>query len=210
MKIEITKAPNLLTNGFVKTSGSDGSLSIDTTSYQPALNGTGFVKISGTTISYDASTYLTSLSGAVLTSQASPQTIGATGSRLAMLWVTDITCSNAIAASITGNAATVSNLTLTTALTNNGGAGILAWPAAGATLTIPSGGGTLGTAAFTATGAYEASGAIATHAALVTGVHGITNVGPYTIHLFQGLILEIMPLILHIQSVQLLKHTQLN
>jgi hypothetical protein len=181
MKIEITKAPNLLTNGFVKTSGSDGSLSIDTTSYQPALNGTGFVKISGTTISYDASTYLTSLSGAVLTSQASPQTIGATGSRLAMLWVTDITCSNAIAASITGNAATVSNLTLTTALTNNGGAGILAWPAAGATLTIPSGGGTLGTAAFTATGAYEASGAIATHAALVTGVHGITNVGPYTI-----------------------------
>jgi len=30
-------------------------------SYQPALNGTGFVKISGTTISYDNSTYLTAL-----------------------------------------------------------------------------------------------------------------------------------------------------
>lgn len=48
----------------------------------------------------------------------------------------------------TGNAATVSNATLTTALTNNGGAGTLTWPVAGATLTIPSGGGTLGTGAF--------------------------------------------------------------
>jgi hypothetical protein len=30
MKIEITKAPNLTTNGYVKTSGSDGTLSVDT------------------------------------------------------------------------------------------------------------------------------------------------------------------------------------
>ena len=29
MKIEISKAPNLLTNGFIKTSGSDGTLSVE-------------------------------------------------------------------------------------------------------------------------------------------------------------------------------------
>jgi len=51
--------------------------------------------------------YLTSLSGAVLTDQSTPQTIGLTGARLAKLWATDITCTNAIAASITGNAATI-------------------------------------------------------------------------------------------------------
>jgi hypothetical protein len=59
--------------------------------------------------------------------------------------------------SIGGNAATVTNATLTTALTNNGGVGTLTWPAAGATLTIPTGGGTLGSAAFTASSAYQPS-----------------------------------------------------
>ena len=40
--------------------------------------------------------YLTSLTGAILVSQATPQTIGATGSRLAKLWATDIESTNAI------------------------------------------------------------------------------------------------------------------
>lgn len=40
--------------------------------------------------------YLTSLSGAVLTDQTSGQTIGATGTRLTKLWATDITVTNAI------------------------------------------------------------------------------------------------------------------
>lgn len=40
MKAEITKNPSLLTNGFVKTSGSDGTLSVDTTSYLPLAGGT--------------------------------------------------------------------------------------------------------------------------------------------------------------------------
>ena len=75
-------------------------------SKQDALSGTGFVKISGTTISYDNSTYLTSLSGAVLISQATPQTIGDTTNRLLKLWATDITVTNAITGSITGNAGT--------------------------------------------------------------------------------------------------------
>ena len=43
------------------------------------------------------------------TDQTTPQTIGLTGARLAKLWATDIDCTNAIVASITGNAATVTN-----------------------------------------------------------------------------------------------------
>ena len=43
---------------FPNTSGTV-ALTSDLSSYQPALSGTGFVKISGTTISYDNSTYLT-------------------------------------------------------------------------------------------------------------------------------------------------------
>ncbi len=66
-------------------------------------------------------TYLTSLAGAVLTDQSTPQTIGLTGSRLAKLWATDIEVTNAIAGSVTGNAGTVTNATLTTALTVNTG-----------------------------------------------------------------------------------------
>jgi len=62
---------------------------------------------SGHTGFQPAGSYLTSLSGAVLTDQSTPQTIGATGARLTKLWATDITCTNAIAGSITGNAATV-------------------------------------------------------------------------------------------------------
>jgi|GEM_PF-6368433 len=98
------------------------------TSKQDALSGTGFVKITGTTISYDNSTYLTSLSGAVLTDQSTPQTIGLTGARLAKLWSTDITTTdltvtNTITGSISGNAATVTtNANLTGPITSVGNA----------------------------------------------------------------------------------------
>lgn len=54
--------------------------------------------------------------------------------------------------SIDGNAATVTNATLTTALTNNGGPGVLTWAAAGATLTIPA----VGTAIVKTSGALAA------------------------------------------------------
>lgn len=67
----IAKLSNLTSNGFVKTSGGDGTLSIDT------------------------NTYLTSLTGAVLTDQTVGQTIGATGARLTKLWATDIESTNA-------------------------------------------------------------------------------------------------------------------
>ncbi len=58
--------------------------------------------------------YLTSLSGAVLTDQTVGQTIGATGARLTKLWATDVTVTNAITGSVTGNAGTVTNGVYTT------------------------------------------------------------------------------------------------
>lgn len=95
----IAKLSNLTSNGFVKTSGGDGTLSVDT------------------------NTYLTSLTGAVLTDQTVGQTIGATGARLTKLWATDITVTNAIAGSVTGNAATVTtNANLTGPITSVGNA----------------------------------------------------------------------------------------
>ena len=60
-------------------------------------------------------TYLTATTG-VTVDQTAGQTIGATGARLTKLWATDITATNAIAGSVTGNAGTVTNATLTTAL----------------------------------------------------------------------------------------------
>ncbi len=83
---------------------------------------TAFVKMTGAdTFALDTNTYLTSLSGAVLTDQTVGQTIGATGARLTKLWATDITVTNAITGSVTGNAGTVTGATFTTALTVNGG-----------------------------------------------------------------------------------------
>lgn len=84
--VNILKISGLTSNGFVKTSGGDGTLSVDT------------------------NTYLTSLSGAVLTDQTVGQTIGLTGSRLTKLWATDITVTNAITGSVTGNAGTATAL----------------------------------------------------------------------------------------------------
>ncbi len=81
-----------------------------------------FVKMTAAgTFALDTNTYLTSLSGAVLTDQTAGQTIGLTGARLTKLWATDITLTNALVGSVTGNAGTVTNATLTTALTVNTG-----------------------------------------------------------------------------------------
>lgn len=59
--------------------------------------------------------------GVVLTDQTVGQTIGVTGARLTKLWATNITCTNAIVGSVTGNAGTVTNgvyLASTQTLTN--------------------------------------------------------------------------------------------
>lgn len=81
----------------------------------------------GDTTLHTHSIYLTSLSGAVLVSQATPQTIGDTTNRLLKLWATDITCTNNITGSITGNAATVTtNANLTGPVTSVGNATAIA------------------------------------------------------------------------------------
>lgn len=49
----------------------------------------------------------------VFTNQTTPQTIGTTEYRLSKLWVTDITVTNAIVGNITGQAASVQGLTIT-------------------------------------------------------------------------------------------------
>lgn len=69
----------------------------------------------------------TTLDGYVKTDQTVGQTIGATGARLTKLWATDITVTNAIAGSITGNAATVTtNANLTGVVTSTGNATAIA------------------------------------------------------------------------------------
>ena len=93
-----------IADGVLKTSANLQSLSGLT------YASTSFVKMTNAgTFALDTNIYLTSLSGAVLTDQTSGQTIGATGARLAKLWATDITCTNAITGSVTGNAGTVTN-----------------------------------------------------------------------------------------------------
>lgn len=63
-----------------------------------------FVKMTGAgAFTLDTATYLTSLSGAVLTDQTVGQTIGATGARLTKLWAVDLTVTNNIAANLTGD-----------------------------------------------------------------------------------------------------------
>lgn len=79
-----------------------------------SFSATAFVKMTADgTFQLDTNTYLTSLSGAVLTDQTAGQTIGDTTNRLTKLWATDITVTNAISGSITGNAATVTGLSIT-------------------------------------------------------------------------------------------------
>lgn len=115
---------------------------------------------------YDASNpsgYINSLSGAVLVSQASPQTIGSTGSRLAKLWATDITVTNAIAGSVTGNAATATALQTARSINGvnfDGTAGITVTAAAG-TLTGTALTASVVTSSLTTVGAL-ASGSLAT------------------------------------------------
>lgn len=66
------------------------------------------------------------LSGYVKTDQTVGQTIGLTGARLTKLWATDITVTNAIVGSVTGNAATVTtNANLTGHITSVGNAAVL-------------------------------------------------------------------------------------
>lgn len=94
---DIVWSTNPITIGAsASVSGSNtGDQTLASLGAQAQLNGTGFVKASGTTISYDNSTYLTSLSGAVLVSQVISQSIGDTTDRLTKLWAINIESTNA-------------------------------------------------------------------------------------------------------------------
>ena len=59
--------------------------------------------ISTNTHTHEITGFLTSLTGAVLTNQTTPQTIGDTTNRLLKLWATDITCTNSITGNVTGS-----------------------------------------------------------------------------------------------------------
>lgn len=97
-------------NKFIVQGTADAGLSA--AQFLGAL-GTGILKNTTTTgilsIASDGSDYLSSITG-ITVSQSSSQTLGDTSHRLTKLWVTDITVTNAIAGSITGNAGTATVL----------------------------------------------------------------------------------------------------
>jgi len=146
-----------------------------------------FVKMTGAgTFALDTNTYLTSLSGAVLTDQTAGQTIGLTGARLTKLWATDITLTNALVGSVTGNAGTVTNATLTTALTVNTGTVTLTGNVANTSvLTIGAGavsvsGANTGDQTITLTGGVTGSGTGSFATTVVTNANltgDVTSVG---------------------------------
>lgn len=103
----VTSVSVVTTNGFA------GSVANPTTTPAITLSTTitGVLKGNGTAISAasDGTDYLSPTTG-ITVSQSTPQTLGSTGSRLTKLWATDITVTNAISGSITGNAATATAL----------------------------------------------------------------------------------------------------
>src|SRR6267142_3850162 len=103
----VTSVSVVTANGFA------GSVANPTTTPAITLTTTitGILKGNGTAISAasDGTDYLSPTTG-ITVSQSTPQTLGSTGSRLTKLWATDITVTNAIAGSITGNAATATAL----------------------------------------------------------------------------------------------------
>lgn len=156
---------------------------------------TGVLKGNGTAISAasDGTDYLSPTTG-VTVSQASGQTLGSTGNRLTKLWATDITCTNPISASVTGssssctgNAATVTGLSVTSGKTLTASNSVTLTATDGSTLAIGAG-GTLGTAAYTAASAYSPAagsssvvtvGTVATgtwNASVIAGQYGGTGV----------------------------------
>jgi|GEM_PF-5014984 hypothetical protein len=105
-------ARNLTINGTTYDLSADRNWTISAVSESDPI----FIAASSTFVTgtpWTGMGYLTSLNGAVLTDQTSGQTVGDTTNRLAKLWATDITATNAIAGSVTGNAGTATKLAAT-------------------------------------------------------------------------------------------------
>jgi len=114
----------LYANQTITLSGAvtgSGTTAITTTFATP-----GTLSVSSTNSNANAHTHAITSSSApgaaasILATDASG-IIGSTGTRIVKIWATDLTVTNAITGSVTGNAGTVSNATFTTALTVNTG-----------------------------------------------------------------------------------------
>jgi len=70
------KLNSYTTNGFVKFSSSDGTLAVDTTTYQPLLNGSGYVSMSGTNVNYVSTIPNSGLTNSSITIQGSVTSLG--------------------------------------------------------------------------------------------------------------------------------------
>lgn len=101
------------TVSVVSANGFAGTVATATTTPAITLTTTitGVLKGNGTAISAatDGTDYLSSTTG-ITVSQGTGQTLGTTTNRLTKLWATDITVTNAITGSITGNAGTATAL----------------------------------------------------------------------------------------------------
>lgn len=114
----VTDVSVVTANGFA------GTVANSTTTPAITLSTTitGILKGNGTAISAasDGTDYLSPTTG-ITVDQTVGQTLGTTGARLTKAWMTDLTVTNAISGSITGNAATVTtNANLTGVITSVG------------------------------------------------------------------------------------------
>ncbi len=100
------------------TTGSAASLTTARTIGGVSFNGTANITVATATAGFTVSGGALDLGANDLTMTGS---LGATGARLTKGWFTDLQVTNAIAGGVTGNAGTVTNATLSTALTVNTG-----------------------------------------------------------------------------------------
>jgi hypothetical protein len=122
LRLTVSDDTSVFTNALSASNLSGTNTGDETNSTIKTKLGAANTTTDGYLTSSDWNTFnskLSSLSGAVLTSQVTPQTIGATGSRLAKLWVTDITCTNAIAGSVTGASTSCSGNSATASKSTN-------------------------------------------------------------------------------------------
>lgn len=174
----------------VTANGFAGTVATATTTPAITLSTTvtGLLKGNGTAISAasDGTDYLSSTTG-VTVSQSVAQTLGSTGSRLLKLWATDITVTNAITGSITGNAATATALATGRTISITGdltytspsfdGSGNVT--AAGTLASVITAGGPTGSATVVPIITYDAKGRLTavTSATITPAVGSITGLG---------------------------------
>ncbi len=162
--ISTTGGGSVINVSVVSANGFAGSVANPTTTPAITLSTTitGVLKGNGTAISAasDGTDYLSPTTG-ITVSQSTPQTLGSTGSRLLKLWATDVTVTNTITGSITGNAATATalqNARTIGGVSFDGTAAITVVSATGG-FTVSGGALALGANNLTMTGSLAATGA---------------------------------------------------